>query len=109
MGYSAEDLISNIFRVCKNSSINEPLKLDFIKVKFTILYCSLLYFIYTINSILHYKGRNTAIANECEVCNRCVSSLVMYTILCASGAETRFSVITESNGMLCIPLQKNIM
>lgn len=32
MGYSAEDLISNIFRVCTNLSIEEPLKLDFIKV-----------------------------------------------------------------------------
>ena len=25
------------------------------------------------------------------------------------GAETRFSVTAESNGMLCIPLQRNIM
>lgn len=32
MGYSAEDLVSNIFRVCTNLSIEEPLKLDFIKV-----------------------------------------------------------------------------
>ncbi|XP_031850483.1 replication factor C subunit RfC4 [Nomia melanderi] len=31
MGYSAEDLISNIFRVCKNLSIEETLKLDFVK------------------------------------------------------------------------------
>ena len=31
------------------------------------------------------------------------------TLLCASGAETRFSVTAESNGMLCIPLQRNIM
>ncbi|XP_053987288.1 replication factor C subunit 2 [Hylaeus volcanicus] len=31
MGYSAEDLISNIFRVCKNLPIDERLKLDFIK------------------------------------------------------------------------------
>ena len=30
-------------------------------------------------------------------------------IVCASGAETRFSVTAESNGMLCIPLQRNIM
>ena len=29
--------------------------------------------------------------------------------LCASGAETRFSVTAESNGMLCIPLQRNTM
>ncbi|KZC08102.1 PREDICTED: replication factor C subunit 2-like [Dufourea novaeangliae] len=31
MGYSAEDLISNIFRVCKNLSIEETLKLDFVR------------------------------------------------------------------------------
>ena len=29
--------------------------------------------------------------------------------LCASGAETRFSITAESNGMLCIPLQRNRM
>ena len=29
--------------------------------------------------------------------------------LCASGAETRFSVTAESNRMLCIPLQRNTM
>ena len=28
---------------------------------------------------------------------------------CASSTETPFSVIAESNGMLCIPLQKNTM
>ena len=27
--------------------------------------------------------------------------------LCASGTETRFSITAESNGMLCIPLQRN--
>ena len=31
MGYAAEDLISNIFRVCKNLPIDETLKLDFVK------------------------------------------------------------------------------
>ncbi|XP_043258553.1 replication factor C subunit 2 [Colletes gigas] len=31
MGYSAEDLISNIFRVCKNLPIDEKLKLEFVK------------------------------------------------------------------------------
>ncbi|KAK1133532.1 Subunit of heteropentameric Replication factor C (RF-C) [Melipona bicolor] len=31
MGYSAEDLISNIFRVCKTLPIEETLKLDFVK------------------------------------------------------------------------------
>ncbi|XP_051156799.1 replication factor C subunit 2 [Leptopilina boulardi] len=31
MGYSSEDLITNIFRVAKNLDIDEPLKLDFIK------------------------------------------------------------------------------
>ena len=29
--------------------------------------------------------------------------------LCAFGAETRFSVTAESNEMLYIPLQRNIM
>ncbi|XP_046744692.1 replication factor C subunit 2 [Diprion similis] len=31
MGYSAEDIIGNIFRVCKNLDIDEKMKLDFIK------------------------------------------------------------------------------
>ncbi|XP_076674227.1 replication factor C subunit RfC4 [Andrena cerasifolii] len=31
MGYSAEDLISNIFRVCKNLPIEETIKLNFVK------------------------------------------------------------------------------
>ncbi|KAK0174429.1 hypothetical protein PV327_010198 [Microctonus hyperodae] len=31
MGYSCEDLITNIFRVCKNLSIEETLKLDYVK------------------------------------------------------------------------------
>ncbi|XP_078041374.1 replication factor C subunit RfC4 isoform X1 [Augochlora pura] len=31
MGYSAEDLINNIFRVCKNLSIEETLKLQFVR------------------------------------------------------------------------------
>ena len=30
-------------------------------------------------------------------------------VFCATGAEIRFSVTAESNGMLCIPLQRNIM
>ena len=37
------------------------------------------------------------------------SSYFSYIILCASAAETRFSVTAESNGILCIPLQRNIM
>ena len=32
MGYSAVDIISNIFRVCKNLEMPEYLKLEFIKV-----------------------------------------------------------------------------
>ncbi|GLH06239.1 hypothetical protein R5R35_003526 [Gryllus longicercus] len=31
LGYAAEDIISNIFRVCKNLSMSESLKLEFIK------------------------------------------------------------------------------
>lgn len=34
LGYSAEDIIGNIFRVCKNLPIDEKLKLDMIKVNF---------------------------------------------------------------------------
>ena len=33
MGYSAVDIISNIFRVCKNLEMAEYLKLEFIKVR----------------------------------------------------------------------------
>ena len=33
----------------------------------------------------------------------------MLFILCASAAETRFSVTAESKGMLYIPLQRNTM
>lgn len=32
MGYSAEDIISNIFKVCKNHAMDEKLKLKFVKV-----------------------------------------------------------------------------
>ncbi|KAK4877806.1 hypothetical protein RN001_010312 [Aquatica leii] len=31
LGYSAEDIIKNVFKVCKNLDVNEPLKLSFIK------------------------------------------------------------------------------
>ena len=33
MGYAAEDIITNIFRVCKNYQMSEYLKLEFIKVR----------------------------------------------------------------------------
>lgn len=32
LGYAAEDIIKNIFKVCKNMDMEEGLKLDFIKV-----------------------------------------------------------------------------
>lgn len=32
LGYAAEDIIKNVFKVCKNLDIDEPLKLAFIKV-----------------------------------------------------------------------------
>jgi len=32
MGYSAEDIISNVFKVCKNHVMDEKLKLKFVKV-----------------------------------------------------------------------------
>lgn len=31
LGYAAEDIIKNIFKVCKNLDMDEPLKLKFIK------------------------------------------------------------------------------
>ena len=34
MGYAPEDIITNIFRVCKNYQISEYLKLEFIKVRY---------------------------------------------------------------------------
>lgn len=36
MGYSAEDIINNIFRVAKNLLIDETLKLDFVKVSLKV-------------------------------------------------------------------------
>lgn len=32
MGYSADDIIKNVFKVCKNSDIETSVKLKFIKV-----------------------------------------------------------------------------
>lgn len=43
MGYSAEDIINNIFRVAKNLSIDETLKLDFVKVSLKIYYINFVY------------------------------------------------------------------
>lgn len=48
MGYSAEDLISNIFRVCKNLPIEETLKLHFVKVRCN-KFCLL------VNYVVHVK------------------------------------------------------
>lgn len=31
LGYAAEDIIGNIFKVCKNLNVDETLKLNFIK------------------------------------------------------------------------------
>jgi replication factor C subunit 2/4 len=37
LGYAAEDIIGNIFRVTKSMQMSEELKLDFIKVDVTVL------------------------------------------------------------------------
>lgn len=37
LGYSPEDIIGNIFRVCKTYNMAEYLKLEFIKVKISSL------------------------------------------------------------------------
>lgn len=44
MGYSAEDIVGNVFKVCKNHTMDEKLKLKFVKVwhaAFTYLNLSL--------------------------------------------------------------------
>ena len=33
LGYAAEDIVGNIFRVCKNTTMPEYMKLEFIKVR----------------------------------------------------------------------------
>ena len=38
-----------------------------------------------------------------------IACIGTYSILCASAAETRFSVTAESKAMLYIPLQRNTM
>lgn len=41
MGYSAEDIIGNVFKVCKNHTMDEKLKLKFVKVNWhaiTLIY-----------------------------------------------------------------------
>jgi replication factor C subunit 2/4 len=41
LGYAAEDIIGNIFRVTKSMQMSEELKLDFIKVDAVVLcHCS---------------------------------------------------------------------
>lgn len=37
MGYSAEDIIGNVFKVCKNHTMDEKLKLKFVKVNWHAL------------------------------------------------------------------------
>ena len=39
MGYSPHDIITNIFRVCKNFEMAEFLKLEFIKVSLFFFFC----------------------------------------------------------------------
>ena len=47
MGYASEDIISNIFRVCKNHQMAEHLKLEFIKVShFFILIWQITFYFY---------------------------------------------------------------
>lgn len=37
LGYCAEDIIKNIFRVCKNMEIDERIKVEFVKVLFSLI------------------------------------------------------------------------
>lgn len=50
LGYSAEDLISNIFRVCKNLDIAEWLKLKFVRVCIKILWA--VFYAYFLNNFI---------------------------------------------------------
>lgn len=46
MGYSAEDIVSNVFKVCKNHTMDERLKLKFVKVKIAcLIYVDVQYYI----------------------------------------------------------------
>jgi replication factor C subunit 2/4 len=49
LGYAAEDIIGNIFRVTKSMNMSEELKLDFIKVD-TIVMCRQLQIVQSIQS-----------------------------------------------------------
>lgn len=55
MGYSAEDIINNIFKVAKNLVIDETLKLDFVKVSLKI---NFVYNVYIIINIHIQDGIN---------------------------------------------------
>lgn len=57
MGYSAEDIINNIFKVAKNLVIDETLKLDFVKVSLKI-YINFVYNVYIIINIHIQDGIN---------------------------------------------------
>lgn len=60
MGYSAVDIISNIFRVCKNLEMAEYLKLEFIKVIvqfwFTCIRLEHTCFLSKIYLLVHFKN-----------------------------------------------------
>lgn len=46
LGYAAEDLISNMFRVCKTMKMPEFLQLEFVKVSLFHLFIYLFYCLY---------------------------------------------------------------
>ncbi|XP_014283210.1 replication factor C subunit 2 [Halyomorpha halys] len=62
LGYAAEDLIGNIFRVTKSLDIQEPLKLEFIKE----IGLTHLRIISGINSLLQLSG---LLAKLCKICS----------------------------------------
>ncbi|XP_070155787.1 replication factor C subunit 2 [Polyergus mexicanus] len=61
MGYSAEDIISNVFKVCKNHAMDEKLKLKFVK-EIGITHMGI---VEGINSLLQLHG---LVAKLCRVC-----------------------------------------
>ena len=74
----------------------------------------------TVQGIRETRSKDLLVELKCSTkqsVNPRITSYVLFSrvsipesnILRASGAETRFYVTAESNGMLCIPFQRNIM
>lgn len=58
LGYAPEDIITNIFRVCKHLEIKESLKLKYVQVKYLLSYYLLkvVYNLKAIKILFIFKG-----------------------------------------------------